>query len=351
MTDHRLVLRNLPIPLILIGLNRQVTLASTGARALWGDEVEGRHYTTLMRQPDFVQAVEACLAGGEAREVDLDWRQSTGDRFFHLAVAPVGGEVLVTVEERTATVLSDQMRRDFVANVSHELRTPLTAMSGFIETLIGPARDDTAARGRFLAIMQSEVARMVRLVRDLLELSRVEAQERQPPSEVHDMAALLRSVAQTLRPMAEEAGLSLVITGDDSAYPVAADRDQIVQVLTNLIENALKYGSPPGGAVTLSLGLVQLPIGPMVEIAVQDQGEGIDPHHVPRLTERFYRVDSHRSREMGGTGLGLAIVKHVVTRHRGRLRIESEKGRGSRFSVLLPKVAPGIRGDDSFSKG
>lgn len=340
MTDHRLVLRHLAVPLILIGLNRQVTLASLGARELWGDAVEGRHFTTLMRQPDFVSAVEACLAGGEAREIDLDWRQSSGDRFFHLRVAPVGGEVLVTMEERTAMVLSDQMRRDFVANVSHELRTPLTALSGFIETLQGPARDDINARVRFLGIMQSEVARMVRLVRDLLELSRVEAQERQPPSEVHDMAGLLRSVALTLRPLAQASGVTLVIKGEEAGYPAPADRDQIVQVLTNLIENAVKYGSPASGVVTLSLARVDLPIGPMVEISVQDQGEGIESHHIPRLTERFYRVDSHRSREKGGTGLGLAIVKHVVTRHRGRLRIESEPGRGSRFSVLLP-LAPG----------
>lgn len=340
MTDHADVLRHLTVPLVLIGPDRQVTLASGGARDLWGDAVEGRHFTALMRQPDFVAAVEACLAGDTAREVDLDWRQSTGDRFFHLSVTPVGGEVLVTFEERTATVLSDQMRRDFVANVSHELRSPLTALSGFIETLQGPARDDRVARGRFLGIMQSEVARMVRLVRDLLELSRVEAQERQPPSEVQDMAVLLRSVALTLRPLAQAAGVTLVIRGDEAGHPVPADRDQIVQVLTNLIENAVKYGSPPGAVVILSLDQIDLPLGKMVEIAVQDQGEGIEAHHIPRLTERFYRVDGHRSREAGGTGLGLAIVKHVVTRHRGRLRIESEPGKGSRFSVLLPLAGP-----------
>jgi two-component system phosphate regulon sensor histidine kinase PhoR len=206
---------------------------------------------------------------------------------------------------------------------------------GFIETLRGPAREDAAARDRFLAIMQTEAERMVRLVRDLLHLSKVEAQERQRPTERHDVARLIYSAAQSLRPMADAAKVNLVLTGFDDPVEIFADPDQITQVATNLIENAIKYGGM-GKEVHVDLSHESNPRGLKVRLAVKDQGEGIEAFHLPRLAERFYRIDGHRSREKGGTGLGLAIVKHIAHRHRGRLVIDSAPGQGSTFAVLLP---------------
>ena len=177
---------------------------------------------------------------------------------------------------------------------------------------------------------------MSRLVRDLLHLSRVEAEELRRPTEAVDLAALLRGVASGLRTVAETARVGLVLEGCDAPLMLRADADQMTQVMNNLVENAIKYGSPVGAVVRVTLGKEIAPRGEQIVLRVIDQGEGIDSLHIPRLTERFYRVDGHRSREKGGTGLGLAIVKHIVNRHRGRLVIESEKGKGSRFSVLLP---------------
>lgn len=231
------------------------------------------------------------------------------------------------------------MRRDFVANVSHELRSPLTVLSGFIETLQGSARDDAEARARFLAIMQQEAQRMNRLVGDLLSLSKVEANERIRPREQVAMGDVLRTTLAALRPQIEENGIAVDFDDRGGGATLLGDRDQLVQVFHNLIENAIKYGGA-GGRVGLALrahdrwpGFT----GPVLAVAVSDNGEGIDPIHIPRLTERFYRIDSHRSRQMGGTGLGLAIVKHIVNRHRGRLGIESTRGQGTTFLVVLPR--------------
>jgi two-component system phosphate regulon sensor histidine kinase PhoR len=209
---------------------------------------------------------------------------------------------------------------------------------GFIETLRGAARDDPVARERFLAIMDREAGRMIRLVNDLLSLSRVEAEEHRRPSDRVDLAGLLRGVIQTHADAADAAGVAVSLTVAPEAAAVIGDPDQLAQVFHNLTENALKYGSAGGRVDIVADYILREPKiqGPAVAVTVADTGEGIDPLHLPRLTERFYRVDSHRSREKGGTGLGLAIVKHIVNRHRGRLRIESEPGKGSRFIVILP---------------
>jgi two-component system phosphate regulon sensor histidine kinase PhoR len=232
----------------------------------------------------------------------------------------------------------DRLKSHFFANVSHELRTPLTALSGFIETLRGPARDDAEARDRFLDIMEREAARMNRLVHDLLSLSRVEDTERMRPTDRVDIARILSSVVIGLGPLAEGREVTLVARGCEAPVELPGDADQLTQVFTNLVENGIKYGRE-GGTVTLNLiRHDSLPAlrGPGVTVEVTDEGEGISQRHLARLTERFYRVDSHRSRGMGGTGLGLAIVKHIVNRHRGRLRISSEPGQGSCFAVSLP---------------
>jgi len=356
-------LQAVPVPLIAVDGAARVIGASPAAVALLGLRGEtagaplaGRPFVTLLRHPQVNQALEAVLDPARAPGVDTGLAPAPGaglrlravlasagrDIACEITVSPLGpagpagGGALVSIQDLTALEHAEAMRRDFVANVSHELRTPLTALMGFIETLRGPARDDAEARERFLEIMAREAGRMNRLVSDLLSLSRVEGGERQRPAGSVDLAALIRATAATLAPTAEAAGATLALDGVEAPVRLPGDADQIVQVLHNLIENAIKYG---GGAVRVSLALVaHEPVlrGPGWAIEVADSGEGIDPAHLPRLTERFYRVDSHRSRAQGGTGLGLAIVKHIVNRHRGRLKIESAPGQGSRFTVILP---------------
>jgi two-component system phosphate regulon sensor histidine kinase PhoR len=267
-----------------------------------------------------------------------------------LAGADVGARhpLLLHFTDITHLREAEEMRRDFVANVSHELRTPLTAVLGFIETLRGAAKDDPAARDRFLSIMEDEARRMNRLVSDLLSLSRVESEERMRPSDLVDIGAVLKGTVAAMRPTAELSGNEIVLTsaigsdaeGAEARGLIQGDRDQLMQVFLNLTENALKYGGPDRQVdlkLTREEGTGSLK-GKVIRVDVTDRGDGVDPQHVPRLTERFYRVDTHRSRAMGGTGLGLAIVKHIVNRHRGRLRITSEKGKGSTFSVLFPEA-------------
>ncbi|MBC2835380.1 ATP-binding protein [Paragemmobacter straminiformis] len=328
-----------PLPMIVIGQDERILAANPAATTLFGAGIEGRHHLLTLRQPALQSAIAAALTegrGGQARHVIPGPSQ---DVAYRVTVSPVAGPgaAALTFEDVTEAEQMGQMRRDFVANVSHELRTPLTALLGFIETLRGAARDDAAARDRFLAIMEREAERMNRLIRDLLHLSRVESEERVRPTDRVDIAALLASALALLRPLAEAQNVTLTTTGLDGPLPVPGDADQITQVLTNLIENAVKYGGA-GGKVTIRLSREALPRGPGLRIDVIDTGEGIESQHLPRLTERFYRVDGHRSREKGGTGLGLAIVKHIVNRHRGRMRIESEKGKGSVFTVVLPEA-------------
>lgn len=333
------LLSGIPMPLLIVGPDRLVVEANPAALALFSaapGAVVGRHHGLLVRAPDLLAAIDAALGRQEAGVVRLVTPTQGPDRVHEVTVTPVDAGVLLAFADLTEAEEMDRMRRDFVANVSHELRTPLTAISGFIETLRGAARDDAAARGRFLAIMAAEAERMNRLVRDLLQLSRVEAEERIRPQTHIDLAAIARSVVDSLQPLARGGEVHLCLEGAHTEAPLRADGDQMVQVLTNLTENAIKYGSPAGSTVTVSLTREEGPRGPVLRLAVQDQGAGIDARHIPRLTERFYRVDSHRSREKGGTGLGLAIVKHIVQRHRGRLVIESHLGKGSTFSVLLP---------------
>lgn len=329
------VLAGLPLPALMIGADERISGCNSAALVLLGAGLVGRHHAFVLRQPEVLQAISAALRSrvlAEARHVIPGPSHEVTHR---VTAAPVGQSVLCTFEDLSDREQMDAMRRDFVANVSHELRTPLTSVLGFIETLRGPARDDAAVRDRFLATMQTEAERMVRLVRDLLQLSKVEAQERQRPTDRHDVARLIFSAAQSLRPMAEAAKVRLVLAGLDDPVEIFADPDQITQVATNLIENAIKYGGA-GKEVQVTLTHESSPRGPKVRFAVKDQGEGIESFHLPRLAERFYRVDGHRSREKGGTGLGLAIVKHIAHRHRGRLVIDSVVGQGSSFAVLLP---------------
>jgi two-component system, OmpR family, phosphate regulon sensor histidine kinase PhoR len=329
------ILAGLPLAAVLIAADARIVDANVAALGLFGSAIVGRHHGFALRQPEVLQAISRALSHREKAVVRQVLPGPSHEVVHRVTVSAVGTGAMCLFQDISDQEQSEQMRRDFVANVSHELRTPLTSLLGFIETLRGPAKDDSAARSRFLAIMAAEAERMNRLVRDLLHLSRVEAQERQRPSAKHDMAALIRSAVQSLRPMAVEAGIELDCVGLDQPIVIFVDPDQMMQVVTNLVENAIKYGAL-GKRVRIELSRETGPRGPLVRLDVADRGEGIDPLHIPRLAERFYRVDGHRSREKGGTGLGLAIVKHIAHRHRGRLTIESGLGKGSTFSVILP---------------
>ncbi len=344
MTEQGLstLLEAIPLPSVLIGRGERMLGANEQALGLLGRQIVGRHFITALRQPSVLDAIEATLRDGTRRSARYLGADGAQDTSFVVTVSRVdsalGAGALVCFEDVTHLEQAGQMRRDFVANVSHELRTPLTALMGFIETLQGPARGDPKATERFLTVMQSEAQRMERLVRDLLSLSRVEAEERVRPTDRVDLGQALASVLHSLRPVADAAGVTLALDRPDAPVCVPGDRDQLAQVATNLIENAIKYGGP-GKTVHVGLSTTDHATdlrGPAAILSVRDEGPGIDAAHVPRLTERFYRVDTHRSREMGGTGLGLAIVKHIVNRHRGRLRIESQPGQGSEFRVILP---------------
>ena len=329
------ILNGLPLPAVMIGSDDRVQAANVAAETLLGAKLVGRHHAFVLRQPEVLAAIAAAARSGQPVEARHSVPGPSHEVIHRVYAAPVGQGVLCTFEDLSDREQMDAMRRDFVANVSHELRTPLTSVLGFIETLRGPAREDAAARDRFLAFMQTEAERMVRLVRDLLHLSKVEAQERQRPTARHDVARLVLSAIHTLRPYAAAQSVTLVLTGLDRPNEIFADPDQIIQVVTNLLENAIKYGGP-GREVRVTLAREEGLRGTSLRLSVQDQGEGIDSFHLPRLAERFYRVDGHRSREKGGTGLGLAIVKHIAHRHRGRLVIDSVVGQGSTFAIILP---------------
>ena len=341
-TDAEAIIAALPIPAVLIASSERIEIANAAAATLFGHDATGRHYITALRQPATLDAVEGTLRDGAAREGRFLGRDGGRDTTWKASARAIaarsGRRVLVTFEDVTAVEEAGQIRRDFVANVSHELRTPLTALLGFVDTLRGPARDDAVALDRFLGILSREAQRMASLVDDLLSLSRVEAEERRRPTEKVDLRTLVASVAATLEPLATRSGTELRLVLPEGSVTVPGDSGQLRQVLTNLMENGIKYGGKGGPVeVALSEPAEQSGLRRMgVRLSVTDHGPGIAAHHVPRLTERFYRVDTHRSREVGGTGLGLAIVKHIVNRHRGRLRIESEIGKGSSFTIVLP---------------
>lgn len=344
MTDSSLtaLLSAIPLPALLVGRGERIIASNAMTASLFGGSINGRHFITVIRQPAVLDAVEACLKDRQVHRTRyLAARGSTETNFevtCSYVDSPLGQGAVVCFQDITQLEKAELMRRDFVANVSHELRTPLTTLIGFIETLRGPARDDSAARQRFLGIMANEAGRMERLVKDLLSLSQVEGEARIRPTERVELHGLMLSVRNALQTLAQDAEVDLKVLSERDEVFIHGDPDQLRQVLTNLVENAIKYGGH-GGTVTMELsGCREMPElrGPGVALSVRDTGPGIEEVHLPRLTERFYRVDSHRSREMGGTGLGLAIVKHIVNRHRGRMRVESKLGEGTTIRVVLP---------------
>lgn len=331
------MIRALPFPSVLFDSAGRIIDLNAEATALFGSDLLFASYVLRFRRPQIAEAIALALQGKASEPLLIASDDDGSVMLYHIRPMKAEGGALLICQDVTATEKAARQRREFVANVSHELRTPLTSLMGFIETLQGPAAGDAAARAKFLAIMAGEAARMNRLVSDLLTLSAVEADERVRPLNAIDLATLVRQVIERLEPQAAQSGSELVL-GAAPELMVAGDSDQIGQALSNLIENALRYGKP-GGRVRVAITTAERDaklLVPVAQISVADEGPGIEPHHLPRLTERFYRVDAHRSRAAGGTGLGLAIVKHILSRHRGRLAVTSQLGQGSVFTICLP---------------
>ena len=340
------VIAAIPDPLILLDESRQIVHANAPAAAFIGARSGPRDLSLALRNPAVLAAADAVLRGQPAEVVDFGLTAPI-ERQLRARIARIdrrsldGAVAVLTLHDITELKRAEQMRGDFIANASHELRTPLATLLGFIETLRGPARDDAEARERFLAIMHDQASRMTRLVEDLLSLSRIELNEHVMPKDLIALGPLLRHVAEALELRAGERRMRILMTLPADLPDVLGDRDEIAQVFQNLIDNAIKYGRA-GSEITLIADTVMRPpfegdrsAAKFVSVAVRDRGEGIGREHLPRLTERFYRIDTARSREMGGTGLGLAIVKHILNHHRGYLEIDSALGNGSTFTVFL----------------
>jgi two-component system phosphate regulon sensor histidine kinase PhoR len=324
---------------LLIVRNRRVLYANPAARSVLGEHIQGVDVRLAIRHPAAAERLIERDGSEPSEPVTRTELVGLGERErrWEMTVTRLrDGSRLVRLIDRSETHASEQMRTDFVANASHELRTPLATLLGFLETL----QDDSAAehaptRARFLKIMWDEARRMHRLVDDLISLSRIEAERFSLPRESVELVPLVEEVKASLATVIEEKGSRLCVEQNGPEPVILGDRSQLAQLLQNLVINALKYGRP-GSDVTIRFE----DAGPeMLRLSVIDQGEGIAPEHLPRLTERFYRVDPSRSRSMGGTGLGLAIVKHIVGRHRGRLDIRSKLGEGTKVRVYLP-LAP-----------
>ena len=340
------VLDRLPDPLLLLDRNRNIVFGNIAARELFGPNIGGRDLSAALRIPDVLVAADKVMAGQEEASVEVELpvpvERNYLARITRLPVATADGTVaILRLQDLTEIKRTEQMRADFVANVSHELKTPLTTLIGYIETLRGPARDDPEATARFLSIMNQQATRMNSLVKDLLSLSRIQLHEHKAPTAKVDLAGLLESVVDLFALRAGAKGQKIELEIAEEPAGTIGDAVELAQVFENLIENAVRY-SRSNSTIRVTLRLVPPAngaAGGAFAVTVADEGDGIPKEHLPRLTERFYRVDPARSRELGGTGLGLAIVKHIVNRHRGDLKIESEIGKGSTFTVTLPAPA------------
>jgi two-component system phosphate regulon sensor histidine kinase PhoR len=343
------VIAAMPDPLILIDRRRRIVRANAAAAEFVGASREPRDLAGALRNPELLAAVDAMLRGEPVRSVEFTLSVPV-ERVLRAHLARIGSgteggpaldgaTAILTLHDVTELKRSEQMRGDFIANAGHELKTPLATLIGFIETLLGPARDDAAARERFLGIMHEQAGRMARLVADLLSLSRIELNEHVAPTGRVALAPVVEEVARGFELRAAERGIRIALALPPDLPDVQGDRDELAQIFQNLLDNAVKYGRPQRD-VTVTGGVGSGGANMQVYVAVADQGEGIAGAHLPRLTERFYRVDTARSRELGGTGLGLAIVKHVLNRHRGRLDIASTLGQGSTFTVWLRRADP-----------
>lgn len=333
-------------PALVLDYRGAVVHRNGAAARQYPGVVEGRVMTLVLRNPDLVAAIEASLRTGEPRSFELH-ETVPAETWDKVTVSPLrcpdadwgddgNRRLLVTFQGLTELKRVDAMRSDFIANASHELRTPLASLMGFIDTLLGPAAKDAVAREKFLGIMRGQADRMSRLIDDLLSLSRIEMHQHVRPTGSVDLSGLLREVREGLQMQAKAAEIEVVLTLPETPVVVTADRSQLYEVFENLIDNAIKYGAT-GKVVEVTLAATGRQ-GARYQVSVVDHGPGVEPEHVPRMTERFYRIEAETSRKKKGTGLGLAIVKHIVQRHRGQISIKSRAnpGEGLRVDILLP---------------
>ncbi len=331
-----IILNALDMPVLVVAADETVLLQNLAAEKAFGTIPQNTYLAARVRSPGILDMVRETISTGKVNQIEHSERLPS-EAFYVVRAAPAeisinGGERLYIVSYRDISQARriDRMRSDFVANASHELRTPLASLRGFIETLQGPARNDVKAHEKFLGIMHEQATRMSRLVDDLLSLSRLELKSHIAPDEKIDLAPLLGHVIDSLSPLAREVDVSIALDVPATPVTVYGDRDELTEVFENLIENACKYGQE-GKRVEVSLSGGEE--GKPVEVAIRDFGPGIPAEHVPRITERFYRVNVEASRSKKGTGLGLAIVKHILTRHRARMIVQSEVGKGTLFTV------------------
>lgn len=335
--DHaafRAIIAATPDPILIVRGGR-VTAVNDAARGWLGDYIVGSDVRTAIRHPAAADRLANPRPGSDGGTIDLVGLGRLGRRVEMRTIALPDASRFVILTDRSAIDIAETSRADFVANASHELRTPLAAILGFIETLSDDKTGgEQVTRTRFLAVMDKEARRMQRLVDDLLSLSRVEASKFRAPTDRIALAALVEQVVGEIANGQDPRADDIVVTASGDLAPVLGDRAQLSQLLHNIVGNAMKYGRPqtPVG-IALSVGT-----GEMVTVTISDSGDGIAPEHLPRLTERFYRVDSARSRALGGTGLGLSIAKHIVERHRGRIDIASRTGEGTQVTISLPSA-------------
>jgi two-component system phosphate regulon sensor histidine kinase PhoR len=337
------VLAGIPDPVVALDRRGEVVALNARAGTVAPGLRRGEQVSLGLRAPEVLEAIRQAVAGEAIQRVEFFERVPVV-RWYEAVLMPIelasdrgapsARLVLMTFHDLTPLRRVEEMRADFIANASHELRTPLAALSGFIETLQGPAREDPHARTRFLAIMQAQATRMARLINDLLSLSRIELNAHLRPDKEIDLVSIIRQVVDGLQTLARDRDVAVSVTVPPEPLTVLGDRDELLRVVENLMENALKYAAS-GKRVEISLATAE---GTRREacIRVHDYGPGIAPEYLPRLTERFYRVDVADSRAQGGTGLGLALVKHILNRHGGRLTIESVLGEGATFAAYLP---------------
>lgn len=335
-------LNAVPLPILIIGEDHRITFANHSAVELLGGDIVGNDVYIHLRQSKIVDAIQTIFESGKKHAGVVRYTNKQ-KRSFDVTVARVSGtgnenvptQAMAFFYEITSMLQTEQMRVDFVANASHELRTPLSSLIGFIETLQGPAKDDLPAHERFLGIMQSEAERMVRLIDDLLSLSKIEMSRHDSPDTEVNVETMIQSVVLTATSAGKHRGVTFETNIEPGAERVVADPDQLLQVLLNLAVNAAKYADRES-TVHVSAALTQNK--KQIVLSIRDEGPGISKEHLARLTERFYRVDNARSRKMGGTGLGLAIVKHILIRHDSVLDVKSKVGEGTTFSFKLKRA-------------
>lgn len=363
------LLEALPDPALLVDENGRIAGSNAAARRQMRFEMRGQYLSSILRQPDVLEAANAAIRSGETRSVEYETSTQV-ERHTRCTVAPMtwGHEraAMLVFHDQTARFSTERMRADFLANASHELRTPLASLMLLIETIAGPARDNADERDRFLKMMQVQAERMRRLIEDLLSLSRIELDEHVPPSDRADLSQVARESIDALSGVAQEKDVAIKLQLPDGSVPVVGERFQLTQVIQNLVDNAIKY-TPRGGTVVVEVGAsgdredviakagrrwadsgriaLLAPAAPAnrsyAYVRVEDAGKGIERRFLPRLGERFFRVEREMGDERGGTGLGLAIVKHVVNRHRGGLLVESQPGKGSAFAAYVELAEQG----------